>query len=248
MQQIWNSSEYAQHGRFVAEMAGSLVDLLNPQPGEKILDLGCGDGFLTRRIADSGARMLGVDSSPAMVSSAAERGIEVRQAGGEEMDFHREFDAVFSNAALHWMRDQNAVLANVARALKPGGRFVAEFGGQGNIASIRVALLAVLTRRGIPADRVENNYFYAPAEYQPLLERHGFRVEQITLTSRPTPLPSGITGWLETFRRSLLDELPAAERSAAIGEIAALLRPVLRDHKGDWFADYVRLRFLAYRP
>jgi trans-aconitate methyltransferase len=247
MQQVWDSSDYARHGRFVAEMAGTVVDLLDPQPGERILDLGCGDGFLTRRIADSGAEVLGIDSSPAMVASAIERGVDARCASGEALDFSEEFDAVFSNAALHWIRDQDAVLAGVARALKPGGRFVAECGGQGNIAAIRVALLAVLSRRGIRAERIESNYFHSPAEYQTLLERHGFRIEQITLTARPTPLANGITGWLATFRRSLFDELPDAERSSAIEEVAGLLRPVLQDKEGNWFADYVRLRFVAYR-
>lgn len=247
MQQTWDPSLYAGNGRFVALLAGALVEALQPQAGERILDLGCGDGFLTQQIAESGATLVGVDSSPQMIRAATERGVDARHASGEALPFDQEFDAVFSNAALHWMTDQDAVLRSVHRALKPGGRFVAECGGQGNIAAIRVALLAVLTSRGIPAERIENNRFFLSAEYRARLESHGFLVEEITLTPRLTPLPSGMAEWLQTFRGSVLDLLAAAERPAAIEQIVALLRPVLCDREGNWTADYVRLRFRARR-
>jgi SAM-dependent methyltransferase len=146
------------------------------------------------------------------------------------------------------MSDQDAVLRGVYRALKPGGRFVAECGGQGNIAAIRVALLAVLRAYGIPAEQIENNRFFGAAEYRARLENQGLRVEEITLTPRATPLLSGMAAWLETFRRSVLELLPHEERSAAIEEIVALLKPVLCDREGHWTADYVRLRFRARRP
>ncbi len=248
MQQTWDASLYAGNGRFVALLAESLVEALDPQPGERILDLGCGDGFLTRRIAASGATVVGVDSSPQMVAAAKEHGADARLASGESLPFDHEFDAVFSNAALHWMRDHDAVLRGVYRALKPGGRFVAECGGQGNIAAIRVAPLSVLTAHGIPAERIENNRFFGPAEYRARLENQGFRVEEITLKPRPTPLASGMTAWLETFRSSVLELLPHEKRAPAIGQIVALLKPVLCDPEGHWTADYVRLRFLARRP
>jgi trans-aconitate methyltransferase len=247
MQQTWDASLYAGNGRFVAQLAESLVEVLRPRPGERILDLGCGDGFLTRRIAESGATVVGVDSSPQMIAAAKERGADARYASGEALPFDGEFDAVFSNAALHWMRDQDAVLQGVHRALKPGGRFVAECGGQGNIAAIRVALLAVLTALGIPAECIENNRFFSCADYRARLEDHGFLVEEITLTPRPTPLPSGMAAWLETFRRSVIEQLPAEARPAAIEQIVTLLKPVLCDREGHWTADYVRLRFLARR-
>ena len=248
MQQTWDVSQYAGNGRFVALLAESLVETLQPQAGERILDLGCGDGFLTRRLAESGATLVGVDASPQMVAAAKERGVDARCVSGEALSFDQEFDAVFSNAALHWMTDQDAVLQGVYRALKPGGRFVAECGGQGNIAAIRVALLAVLQVHGVPVERIENNRFYAPAEYRSRLERQGFQVEQITLTPRPTPLPSGMTEWLQTFRQSLFAQLPVAERPAAIEQVVTLLKPVLCDAEGKWTADYVRLRFVAHRP
>ncbi len=248
MQQTWDASLYAGNGRFVALLAGSLVEALEPKAGERILDLGCGDGFLTQRLAESGATMVGVDSSPQMIAAAQERGVDARYASGEALPFDGEFDAVFSNAALHWMSDHDAVLRGVYRALKPGGRFVAECGGQGNIAAIRVALLAVLTRLGIPAERIENNHFFSSAEYRARLESHGFLVEEITLTPRLTPLPSGMADWLQTFRNSVLEQLPASERPVAVDQIVGLLKPALCDHDGNWTADYVRLRFVARRP
>jgi trans-aconitate methyltransferase len=248
MQQTWDASLYAGNGRFVALLAGSLVEALQPKAGERILDLGCGDGFLTQRIAESGATMVGVDSSPQMIAAARERGLDARYASGEALPFDGEFDAVFSNAALHWMSDHDAVLRGVYRALKPGGRFVAECGGQGNIAAIRVALLAVLTRLGMPAERIENNHFFSSAEYRARLESHGFLVEEITLTPRLTPLPSGMADWLQTFRSSVLEQLPATERPAAVEQTVGLLKPALCDRDGNWTADYVRLRFVARRP
>jgi SAM-dependent methyltransferase len=247
MQQTWDASLYAGNGRFVAQLAGAVVELLQPQAGERILDLGCGDGFLTRRIAESGATVVGLDSSPQMIAAALERGVDARCGRGEALSYEEEFDAVFSNAALHWMTDHDAVLAGVHRALKPGGRFVAEFGGQGNIAAIRVALLAVLSGRGIPVERIENNLFFNVAEYRARLESHGFLVEEIALIPRATPLPSGMADWLQTFRGSVLAQLPAAEQPAAIEQIVSLLRPVLCDREGNWTADYVRLRFRALR-
>jgi trans-aconitate methyltransferase len=247
MQQTWDASLYADNGRFVALLAEPLVQALNPKAGESILDLGCGDGYLTQRLAASGAIVVGVDTSPQMVAAAKERGVDARCVSGEALPFDQQFDAVFSNAALHWMSDHDAVLQGVRRALKPGGRFVAECGGQGNIAAIRVALLAVLIPRGISPERIENNLFFSPAEYRARLQSHGFQVDEISLTPRPTPLPSGMAGWLETFRSSMLALLPAAERSDAIEQIVALLKPVLCDQEGNWVADYVRLRFLARR-
>jgi trans-aconitate methyltransferase len=244
--QTWDAANYAQQGRFVADLAGGVFELLAPQAGERILDLGCGDGALTAKIAAAGAEVIGVDSSPSMVEAARARQLDARLLNAESLPFEAEFDAVFSNAALHWVREQGAMLAGVHRALKPGGRFVAEMGGFGNIASIRVALAGVLRQWGLDAYAMDNNFFPAVADYHGRLEAAGFSVETIGLIPRPTPLPeAGMRGWLETFRRGLLDQLPESRRERALEETVALLKPVLHSVEGGWVADYVRLRFLA---
>lgn len=244
--QTWNAAQYARNGRFVADLAGEVIDLLDAKPGERILDLGCGDGALTVRIAATGAKIIGVDSSPSMVAAAQARNLDVRLVNCEALGFDHEFDATFSNAALHWMHNQDQVLAGVHRALKPGGRFVAEMGGHGNIAAIQVALLAVFSKHGIDAVQGGQNYFPTSASYESRLRRHGFNVEYIEIIPRPTALPeSGMRGWLETFRSGLFERLPETEREAALNETVRLLQPALRDDLGRWTADYVRLRFLA---
>jgi trans-aconitate methyltransferase len=244
--QTWNAHQYAQQGRFVADLAGGVFELLAPQPGERILDLGCGDGALTAKIAATGAEVVGVDSSPSMIEAAQKLGLDARLIEADALPFNHEFDAVFSNAALHWMRNQEAVLVGVHRALKSGGRFVAEMGGHGNIAAIHVALSAVLRQWGLDAEALEHNYFPTPSRYTEQLQAAGFIVDQIFLIPRPTPLPqSGMRGWLETFRRGLLDQLPPEHREATIEQAVALLKPVLCAENGAWTADYVRLRFSA---
>jgi SAM-dependent methyltransferase len=181
-----------------------------------------------------------------MVAAAQASGIDALVASADALDFDHEFDAVFSNAALHWMRNQDTVLAGVHRALKPGGRFVAEMGGHGNIAAIQVALFAVFSKLGIDAIHAEHNYFPTPAAYESRLRHHGFDVHYIELLPRPTPLPeSGMRGWLETFRHGLFAQLPEAERESALNKTIQMLKPVLCDDLGKWTADYVRLRFLA---
>jgi len=247
MSQTWDPQAYGRNGAFVHGLAGGVLELLAAQPGERILDLGCGDGQLTQRIAATGASVAGVDASPEMAAAARLRGIAVDLGVAESLPYASgSFDAVFSNAALHWVRDQDAMLAEVARVLRRGGRFVAEMGGQGNIAAIRVALSAVLERHGFGGREENVNYYPTPAAYTRRLERHGFRVEQMTLIPRPTPLPeSGMRGWLGTFRQGVLDGLPAAMREAVVSETIALLTPALRDEDGNWIADYVRLRFIA---
>ena len=247
MSQTWDPQAYGRNGAFVHGLAGGVLELLAAQPGERILDLGCGDGQLTQRIAATGASVAGVDASPEMAAAARLRGIAVDLGVAESLPYASgSFDAVFSNAALHWVRDQDAMLAEVARVLRRGGRFVAEMGGHGNIAAIRVALSAVLERHGFGGREENVNYYPTPDAYTRRLERHGFRVEQMTLIPRPTPLPeSGMKGWLGTFRRGVLDGLPTAKREAVVSETIALLTSALRDEDGNWTADYVRLRFVA---
>jgi SAM-dependent methyltransferase len=222
--------------------------LLAPLPGERILDLGCGDGVLTAKIADAGAAVVAVDAAPDMVAAARARGLDARVLPGQSLDFAREFDAVFSNAALHWMHPQEAVLAGVARALKPGGRFVAEMGGHNNTAAILTAMRAVLARRGIDALKFSPWYFPSAAAYRAKLEAAGLRVDEIAIIPRPTPLAAGLAAWLDTFAEDFLSALPPPDRAAAKLEIIDLLQPILRDETGLWVADYVRLRFRAVLP
>jgi SAM-dependent methyltransferase len=168
-------------------------------------------------------------------------------ASGEELAFDGDFDAVFSNAALHWMRRPDAVIAGVRRALKPGGRFVAEMGGHGCVATIVAALTDTMARRGLDAAAYHPWFFPTAEEYRGRLEAHGFTVDSIALFPRPTPLPGDVIGWLETFAESFIAALPAKERPAFLVEVRAALRPKLADADGKWTADYVRLRFAARR-
>ena len=247
MAQIWDTEAYEKNGAFVHGLAGGVLEWMDARAGESILDLGCGDGQLTQRIAATGANLVGVDASPEMVSAALSRGVRAVEARAESLPFpDKAFDAVFSNAALHWVRDQDAMISQVHRILKPNGRFVAEMGGHGNIAAIRTALMAVLARHGF-GDREDGvNYYPTPEGYTRRLIQHGFRVERMALIPRPTPLAeSGMQGWLRTFRRGVLDSLPEELRETVAAEAATLLEPVLRDEDGNWIADYVRLRFIA---
>jgi trans-aconitate methyltransferase len=245
--QTWDTQAYAKNGAFVHGLAGGVLEWLAAQPGERILDLGCGDGQLTQRLSSTGAHVQGVDASPHMVAAARERGVAVDEAQAELLPYSdRIFDAVFSNAALHWVRGQDAMLAEVHRVLRPGGRFVAEMGGHGNVAAILVALTAVLARYGHGDLENEVNYYPTPEAYTRRLARAGFTVERMALIPRPTRLgEGGMADWLRTFRRGVLDCLPEELRETVVAETTALLAPALRDEDGNWVADYVRLRFVA---
>jgi trans-aconitate methyltransferase len=239
----WTSDTYRANAAYVPALGEAVFQLLDPRAGERILDVGCGEGSLTTRIVAAGATVVGVDASEEMVAAATARGLDARMIDAEQLPFEREFDAVFSNAALHWVRDHDAMLTGVHRALKPGGRFVAEFGGHGNIAAIQVAIRSVLAHRGW--ETKIHRYYATPAEYSARLETHGFSVNHIELMPRPTPLPTGIRGWLETFERATLDRIPLHQRESFFEEVEDLLREEVCDSYGNWTAHYVRLRFLA---
>lgn len=243
--QRWERDGYKRHAGFVPELGMPVVDLLAPKPGESILDLGCGEGTLTERLAAAGCDVIGVDASPEFVAAARARGLDARVADAHALDFDRAFDAVFSNAALHWMKRPDAVIAGVARALKPGGRFVGEFGGAGNVARIVDALSMALARRGLDPITANPWYFPTPEEYRGKLEAAGFAVTSLALIPRPTPLPTDMSGWLGTFAQSFLNRVAEGERAALLTEVLENLAPALRDDDGHWTADYVRLRFAA---
>jgi trans-aconitate methyltransferase len=247
--QTWDPEQYARHAHFVSELGAPVVARLAPVPGERILDLGCGDGLIARELADRGCKVIGVDASPAQVDAARRLNLDARVMDGQALEFDGEFDAVFSNAALHWMKESpEAVLAGVFRALVPGGRFVAELGGQGCVETIRSALAQALARRGIDGAALDPWYFPGPDDYSALLSGAGFRVDFIEHFSRPTLLPTDVAGWLETFGHAFLAPLPASARPAFVQEVCAMLEPALCDANGRWTADYVRLRFVARRP
>ncbi len=247
-QQTWDPERYARNARFVADLGMPVVDLLAPRPGERILDLGCGDGVLTEKLVAIGCAVVGVDASAEQIAAARARGLDAQVMDGEHLTFAHAFDAVFSNAALHWMHRADDVITGVWRALKPGGRFVAECGGAGCVAKISAALAAALARRGTDAVRVNPWYFPTTEDYGGRLRAHGFSVTSIALIPRPTPLPGDITAWLETFAESFTAALPVAQRPAFLDEVREALRPDLCDADGQWTADYVRLRFAALKP
>jgi len=246
--QTWDPERYARHARFVAELGMPVVELLAPKPGERILDVGCGDGILTEKLVELGCQVMGIDSSARQVEAAKARGLDAHLLDAQAFTFESEFDAVFSNAALHWMKRADDVISGVWRALKPGGRFVAECGGDGCVAKIEAALLQALDRRGVDSAQVNPWYFPTIDDYRGRLEAQGFEVDFIALIPRPTPLPGDITGWLETFAESFTSALAESERPAFIEEVRETLRPDLCDQEGKWTADYVRLRFAAGKP
>ena len=248
MTQYWDPESYAEHARFVSDLGAPVVDLLAPQAGERILDLGCGDGALTERFRNAGCLAVGVDSSPEQVWAALQRGLDARIVDARELPFDTEFDAVFSNAALHWIPDPDAAIDGVWKALKPGGRFVAECGGAGCVASIRESFAEALRTRGIDCAGVDPWYFPTADQYRARLERRGFRVDSIELFPRPTPLPGDVVHWLEVFAQPFITAVPEPERAALLTEMRGRLAPRIQREDRMWVVDYVRLRFAATRP
>ena len=244
--QTWNADAYEANARFVSDLGSPVLQLLAPRPGERILDIGCGDGVLTKKIAQAGSSVVGLDSSPDFCEAARRLGLEVVESSASDMAFSREFDAVFSNAALHWMKDADNVVRRVAQALRPSGRFVAEMGGHNCVKTIQRALIDELGRRGHDGEAANPWYFPTPQAYRTHLEAAGFEVRSIELFPRPTPLPGDIMGWLTTFSHCFSAVLPQAERQDFLESVRARLEPVLCDAAGNWTADYVRLRFEAH--
>lgn len=245
--QAWDPQQYRKNAGFVAFYGATVLDLLGNVSGLNILDLGCGDGVLTAYLVEKGATVVAIDSSETMVQDAVSRGLDARVMDATALRFESEFDAVFTNAVLHWIQDHDAVLSGVYRSLKPGGKFVGEFGGHGNIAAVRTALLAGVARLGYDiSDRYPHNY---PTEtaFRTRLERNEFVIDSTEIIHRPTPLPEGVRGWYATFGKSALAGLTEEEADEAVAHAEYLLRQSLCDDQGIWIADYVRLRFVAHR-
>ena len=244
---VWDAADYATNGRFVADHGSTIMAMLDPRPGELILDIGCGDGALTALIAASGAAVHGIDPSSELVAAARERGVAAQVMAAEDFQGEGRYDAVFSNAALHWMLDPEPVATVMGEALKPGGRLVVEFGGFGNIAAIRTALTAVMHSHGYP-DADPSQYYPTATQYSDVLAGAGFTDIEARIVPRQTLLPGTMTDWLRTFRRGFLDahDVPFDEQEVIMAETQERLVPVLFDQVGDgWYADYVPLRVTA---
>ncbi|MBV8908391.1 MAG: class I SAM-dependent methyltransferase [Sphingomonas sp.] len=238
----WDAGDYARVGAFVAQLGGAALDLLDPKAGERILDVGCGEGTLTKKIIERGATVLGIDNSPEMIAAARANGIDAVLMAAEDIPFTSEFDAAFSNATLHWVLEKEQAARAIFRAVKPDGRFAGEMGGEGNLAKLREALDDELIIRGYAPPVEASNWYASPEEFAAVYEAAGFREVDARLIERPTPIEHGVAAWVTTFRKGWLDRAGVPEEERA--EIGA----AVADGVGSNIADYVRLRFIMRKP
>jgi SAM-dependent methyltransferase len=238
----WNAADYARVGGFVPELGQAALDLLDPQPGEHILDVGCGDGSLTLKIKEMGAEVVGIDNSLSMVAAAKSKGLDARLMDATQLKFGEAFDAAFSNATLHWVLDKERAARAIWFALKPGGRFAGEMGGEGNLARLRETLDDVLVERGFGPPTYASNWYPTPEEFTAVYEQAGFKDIEARLIDRPTELEHGVAAWVTTFRAGWLDRagVPHEERQSIADAVA--------ERVGSNIADYVRLRFIMRKP
>ena len=250
-QATWNANLYDDKHSFVWKMAAGVLELLAPKPGEKILDVGCGTGHLTAQIAEAGAGVLGVDRSTEMISQAKEKypALRFEVMDATQIVAPEPFDAVFSNATLHWIKEPERVITGIAKALRPGGRFVAEFGGKGNTAAFLEAVRASWVKLQLPGPPPSPWYYPSIVEYAFLLEQHAFEVTYAILFDRPTPLEDGERGlrnWLDMFGAAFTQNLSETQKSALRDEIETHARSKLFQ-SDKWVMDYRRLRIVAHQ-
>jgi trans-aconitate methyltransferase len=248
----WDPKLYNDKHAFVWEKAKGVVELLAPKSGERILDLGCGTGHLTAQIAAARAEVIGIDRSPEMISQARAQfpKLKFEVADARHLHFDRQFDAVFSNAVLHWIVEPELVVQAVARALVPGGRFVAEFGGKGNVRRLLAAINGAYAKFGMESGLAGNIWYYpSVAEYASLLDKEGLEVREAVLFDRPTRLEDGEKGleaWIRMFVKFALDRFPVERQQEFLREIERQARPELF-RNGSWELDYRRLRIAAWK-
>jgi SAM-dependent methyltransferase len=252
----WSPADYAQNAGFVPALGAAALALLDPRPGELILDIGCGDGTLTQQISAAGAKAIGLDASPEMVEAARAKGVDAFVADAQALDLEAQrgrfgqFDGAFSNAALHWMLDPAAVARGVFALLRPGGRFVGEMGGQGNVQILRRGIREELTERGYPVPAEDPQWYASAAAFRRVYLDAGFEDVEANLIERPTPLPTGISGWMKTFRSGWMEVAGVApeDRDEIAVAVERRLAPELQKEDGTFYADYVRLRFKMSKP
>lgn len=243
----WNADLYKEKHAFVFEYGNSLIDWLQPKAGENILDLGCGTGELTAQLAESGAQITGIDAAAAMIESARKHfpGIEFEIADATTFSLPQQFDGIFSNATLHWVREKEKAIGRMYAQLKTGGRLTIEMGGKGNVQHILAGLEKAMAQYGYSYEPFW--YFPSPAEYCTLLESAGFRIDRVHFFDRPSKLAdpeNGIIDWLEMFGPHFFSTVPAADKDAIIRQVQQEVGPQLTKN-GVLYADYVRLRVAA---
>lgn len=247
MKQSWDPKSYSRAAAFVSDYGADLLSMLDVAEGRSILDLGCGEGALAEKLLSLGWTVTGIDSSEEQVRAALTRGVSAKVMDGENLKFDENFDCVFSNAALHWMKKPEKVLDGVWNALKVGGTFIGEMGAHGNVESVLQAAKNILVEKGFDPEEFNPWYFPTVNEYSELLTARGFMIETIHSFRRPTELPGDILDWLKIFVQSFTSPLKNDDKKAFYCEMRERLKKQLLSDEGKWVVDYVRLRFKVSR-